>query len=210
MRLLAALAFFLSIVATQLNAGPWARPAGERFFSLSRGGGATSIWVESGIDNRQWLVGQIRRDRGGMVVGMLAWRRAIGAAEGPRRLALSLGGEHRSRGGGLWLRPGLLWGYGFQQPLPGWIAMDLSLVVPVSGRARTEIAGHLTLGVRPTEHFLTMLQLQAEHDRSGRRLYLAPSVAWEWREGAHLQLGLRQRAGGDRARSLTLASWVRF
>lgn len=207
---LSALLLLALIMATPLAAGPWPRPAGERFLSLSRDAGATSIWAEAGIDGSQWLVGQLQRDRGGTVQGMLAWRRTLSGDSAGPRLALSLGGVMRSRGGGLWLRPGVLWGMGFQRPLPGWMAVDLSIALPVRRGQRAEPAGYLTLGIRPAPHLLTMLQLQAERDQAGSRFHLAPSVAWEWREGHHVQLGLRQRLGANRGRSVTLASWYRF
>ncbi|MCC6002563.1 MAG: hypothetical protein JJU19_17150 [Pararhodobacter sp.] len=197
-------------VATPLAAGPWPRPAGEWFLSLSRDSGAISIWGETGIDDSQWLVGQLQRDRGGTVQGMLSWRRTVTRGSGRTRLALSMGGVVRSRGGGLWLRPGALWGLGFERPLPGWVSADLSVALPVGRGRKAEPAGYLTLGFRPVPHVLTMLQLQAERDQMGSRLHLAPSVAWEWREGRHVQLGLRQGLGNSRGRSVTLASWLRF
>lgn len=197
-------------VATPLVAGPWPRPAGELFLSLSRDAGATSIWAETGINDRQWLVAQLQRNRGGGVQGMLSWRYALSRGTGRARLALSLGGMVRSRGDGFWLRPGALWGLGFESPLPGWVSADLSIGLPVRRGRKAEPAGYLTLGIRPVPQLLTMLQLQAERDQTGSRIHLAPSVAWEWREGRHVQLGLRQGLGNSRGRSVTLASWLRF
>ncbi len=209
MRLIAALCLLL-VWAVPLAAGPWPRPAGERFISLSRDGGGTSLWVESGIDGRQWLVGQARRDRGGARFLGLSWRRSLVAEDAVQRLAVSLGAEYRDRGARAWLRPGMMWGRGFERPVPGWVAASVVASVPLRRTASVELNGALTLGARPVPQWLTMVQFQGERDQSESRFHLAPSVAWEWRAGSHLQLGLRQRLGGDRRRSVTLASWLRF
>ena len=206
-----ALLFFLTVLlASPALASPWPRPAGERFLSLSREGASLSVWGEAGLDGRHWLVGRLERAQDGARTAGFALRRSLVDDDAVHRLALSLGAEFRDRDRRVALRPGLSWGRGVTRPWQGWVTASAEALVPVRQVRQIEWEGRVTLGAQPAPAWLAMVQLQAERRPQGQRLYVAPSVAWEWRTGTHLQLGLRQRVGGDRRRRVTLASWLRF
>jgi hypothetical protein len=82
--------------------------------------------------------------------------------------------------------------------------------VVLAGGTRT-LETDLTFGLSVTEHSRVILQLQAgQPDIGDGYATFAPSLVYETKPGAHLEIGLTQPLTGSDLRSLSLGLWRTF
>lgn len=205
-------------IATDAVAGAWLRETGTGFLSLS--GEVTepdafgiyrqdySLYAEYGLAERLTLGVDAGHDMLRMSKGVVFARLPLGRADRTVKLAVELGAGQV--GDDTALRPGLsigrgitLWGRG------GWLNADGRAVLAGGGAMTLE--SDLTFGLSVTGRSKVILQLQAgQPDIGDGYATFAPSLVYETRPGAHLEIGLTQPLTGSDLRSLSLGLWRMF
>lgn len=132
------LTLLLAGLAGMAHAGPWSRPEGEIFLSLSAerdrdGNSYTGLYGEYGWRPRQTLGFELGHSNAGESSAMIWWQRALDRPEGVNRLTVSTGIGVIERDGKVMslALAGASWGRGFGDlawlrdvPGGGWLAVD--------------------------------------------------------------------------------------
>ncbi len=204
-------------LASAAMGGAWPRAKGEGFLAAS---GTVEERDEFGLYRQSFSLyaeyGATGRLTFGVDLGGDALRmtKAIAFVRWPLRdlarktkLALEVGlgqVEHENA-----LRPGLSIGRGIAiGKHHGWLNADTRAILWESGTAfEVDLTAGLSLGARVK----AMMQLQAGVPDQGQDyLRLAPSITYEMRPGAHLELGLTEPLWGGGARGVKLGLWRSF
>jgi len=215
----------LVLVSSPLFGGPWPREQGKTFVSLSSL--ITSPYAVDGEDLRGYHAlyiehGLARQLTFGIDAGMdETWnygaigflRMPVFENDGPHRFALQLGVGANSDGAEFepLLQAGASWGRGLETPLGGgWMTFDAQAQYLFdSGDFVTK--ADVTLGVKPTERWKVMLQLQAaNYPGSEPMLRAAPSVAYSVGPNRHLEVGAQFGLFNEDRFGLKIGSWVDF
>lgn len=219
--------FLWLICAANAHAGAWPRGEGEVFLSFSQTvsaaptawGGApetyASLYAEYGLTPRLTLGLDAGHSRvAGSWTAIVYLRRALDGGAGRHRFAPELGLGARGRAGRRpepVVRPGLSWGTGLSTRWgPGWAGVE-SYVEYRFQTGETVLKADTTLGVKPRNGRMLILQLQAG-DSAGAEPYLriAPSLVQRVGRRSHVELGLTAGALGDDRVGVKLGSWVEF
>ncbi|MBE0453337.1 hypothetical protein [Roseovarius autotrophicus] len=214
-RLLVAL-LLLPWFAAMVEAGAWPREKGQVFLSFSSqfeerdktgiNRQSFSFYAEYGATERLTLGLDINGDalRMSKAIAFLRW--SVGHTGRPLKLALELGAGQAEDAAAL--RPGLSIGRGFALgKRHGWLNADLRAILGGGTAFETD----LTAGLAVMPRTLAVVQLQAGAPGEGRDyLRLAPSLVYEMRPGAQIELGLIQPLSGGGERGVTLGLWRRF
>ena len=225
-------AALLAFAATEATAGAWPRPKGETFVSVAtrQSTGArtligavqdvhsyNSVYAEYGLTDRLTVGLDAGQGRGpdDAVNAALVFARVPVWSPGRHKVAADSGlglladGVEPTQ---TRLRPGLAWGRGFESRWGGgWIGMEASyeLRLPSGGHAtKTDF----TAGLKPTESWMAMLQLQAG-DYPGAEapiVRLAPAVVRKLGRRTHLQVGAIAPVSGDDPHGALLSPWLTF
>lgn len=225
-------ATLLAFAATEAVAGAWPRPKGETFVSVAtrQSTGArtligaiqdvhsyNSIYAEHGLTDRLTVGLDAGQGRGPdeSVNAALAFARVPVWSPSPHKVAADLGlglladGVEPTQ---TRIRPGLAWGRGFESRWGGgWLGMEASYELRLpSGEHATK--ADFTAGLKPTEAWMAILQLQAG-DYSGADapiVRLSPSVVRKLGRRASLQVGAIAPVSGDDAYGALLSLWLTF
>ncbi|MDP2087272.1 MAG: hypothetical protein Q8K20_18915 [Gemmobacter sp.] len=208
--------------------GPWPRDAGARFLSVSSTGDTGSVWFEQGLGRARWIVAEGRVSRAGDWDVALRYHRAMADRAG-LKLAWSLG---LSVGMPLtdvvidlppvwWpgrtevivridpvvaVQAGLSAGVGLVRPWPGWLALDL---MAEAGPQRKRLKADATLGFRPRDRWMLLLQAHGRVGNGPPGLALASSIVWQVGRGTRLQAGLHHDLRGGRTVA-KFGNWLEF
>jgi|AntRauTorckE5430_2_1112549.scaffolds.fasta_scaffold04045_2 hypothetical protein len=205
-------------IATDAVAGAWLRETGTGFLSLA--GEVTepdafgiyrqdySLYAEYGLAERLTLGVDAGHDMLRMSKAVVFARLPLGRADRTVKLAVELGAGQV--GDDTALRPGLSIGRGIKLwDRDGWLNADGRAVLAGGGAMTLE--SDLTFGLSVTEHSRVILQLQAgQPDIGDGYATFAPSLVYETKPGAHLEIGLTQPLTGSDLRSLSLGLWRTF
>jgi hypothetical protein len=216
-RLTLALAL-LPWLATAAQPGAWPREKGEGFIAAS---GTVeepdetgyyrqsfSLFAEYGVTGRLTLGVDAGGDalRMSKAIAFLRW--PLGSPARKLKVAVELGvGQVEEENA---LRPAVSVGRGIRVGgHHGWLNADTRAILFEGGAAayETDLTAGLSLGARVK----AMVQLQAGRPARGRDyLRLAPSLVYEARPGAHLELGVTEPVSGGGTRGFKLGLWRRF
>lgn len=212
-------------------AGAWPRPKGETFVSLAARystGARTlisalqdiqsynSIYAEYGLTEKLtigldagWGAGP-----GQSVTGALVFGRIPVWAPGEQKVAVDLGFGYldaTDTGQELRIRPGLSWGRGFESRWGGgWLGMESSVEFRTPS-GNTAVKVDFTAGLKPTERWMTILQVQTgAYPDAVPLARLAPSVVRKLGPHSHLQVGAQLPLYGDNAYGVMLGMWFTF
>jgi len=205
-------------LAVMVQAGAWPREKGEGFLSFSSqfaerdetgiNRQSFAAYAEYGATGRLTLGLDLSGDALRMSKAIAFARWPLGRAGRPRKLAVELGAGQVE--GEAALRPGLSLGRGVRLGArQGWLAADTRAILFSGGGAafETDLTAGLALGPR----LLGIVQLQAGAPESGRDyLHLSPSLVYEMRPGAQIELGVLAPLSGGGERELKLGLWRRF
>jgi hypothetical protein len=212
----------LGLDAGAAVAGAWPREEGETFLSFSNlpvrdSDGRFSSWVglyaERGLTPRLTLGLDGDRPSDGenwSVWGFLRWDLSPGAKV---QRALSFGVGVRGADGGIdpVFRPGFAIGRALSTPWgPGWVEAEaLAIHAPGPGWTAWKLDG--TIGVRPSERQVLMLQAQvSDWPDSDVQLRLIPSVVTEIAPGISVEIGIAAEVAEPRTLGLKLGTWLEF
>ncbi|WP_270727090.1 hypothetical protein [Shimia sp. Alg240-R146] len=206
-------------LAPAVQAGPWPRPPGEQFMSVSveapRDAGNlsqafASVYYERGL-KRDWTMGfDTGADGLGYRKSYIFLRRPVWKGRSSR-VALSLGFGQQStvKGVGYAVRPELSWGRDLTLlRRSGWLTIDTSAAHVLALQA-TVIKTEATLGLSWSPKTKTFVQVTAVKE-TGRavRTMLTPTMAFQIRENMHL-VGAAVLSPDQRTK-LKLGLWVTF
>lgn len=225
---------FIFLVAMALpsgaTAGAWPRPKGDTFVSVaqeSTTGARTlldftqdirtylSIYGEHGLTDRLTLgvdlaTGMGEDDR---FAAGLAFARYPIRSPGAHVLAVELGLGSiyaETEGQQLRLRPGLAWGRGFASRWgAGWLGVESSVEFRQPS-GDTLFKADFTAGLKPTDAWMMIGQVQVGAYPDGALVRLTPSVVRRVGERTHLELGLLAEVQGGSAFGLRGALWFDF
>jgi len=198
------------------HAGPWPRAPGSSFMALARHDDTGSIWIEHGLDDDRWLSFEIMHADGLPTLGVslhkvlhLAMAERLGLRTATS-LGLRLDRPHDRWAGHVSL--GLSVGRAISWPWPGWGALDLR---HDQGLFRQRLKADLTLGLRPWQDWVVIVQWQHDHQillhtrEHQRSRHLQSGLLWDITPRLSLEIGMRQdlRHGGGSAR---IGTWIRF
>jgi hypothetical protein len=203
-------------LAVTAQAGAWPREKDEGFLSFSSqfaerdetgiNRQSFAAYAEYGATARLTLGLDISGDALRMSKAIAFARWPLGRADRPLKIGLEIGaGQIEEQTA---LRPGLSLGRGFALGnRSGWLNADLRAILGGGAAFETDLTAGLALGPR----LLGIVQLQAGAPESGRDyLRLAPSIVYEMRPGAQIELGLLAPLSGGGERELKLGLWRRF
>jgi hypothetical protein len=236
MRRLIAFALALMLSGSAVQAGAWARPAGEVFLSFSTNREASVEALQSGMD------AMARHDAAYLEVGLghrLTFSAELGRGRytsdamailrytltdpGARlQAAVDLGAGQRSVEGqedSTLARLGLSLGYGYGITPPdwmplnlqgGWIALDASAIRDTT-TAENRWKVETTFGLSISDRSRAMLQIVAE-EWPGRdaAFTLNPSFVFQIHEGSFVEVGLRAVRAEDVQFGFELGFWRQF
>lgn len=212
-------------------AGAWPRPKGETFVSVATRystGARTliaalqdiqsynSIYAEYGLTDRVtigldagWGAGPEQS-----VTGVLVFGRIPVWAPGAQKVAAELGFGYldaTDTGEELRIRPGLSWGRGFESRWGGgWLGMESSVEFR-SPSGNTAMKVDFTAGLKPTDRWMTILQVQTgAYPDAVPLARLAPSVVRKLGPHSNLQVGAQLPLYGDNAYGVMLGMWFTF
>jgi hypothetical protein len=222
----------LAVCAAEAEAGAWPREEGTAFVSLSNivttGSGLRlfptddlhyygSLYAEYGL-RPELTVGLDAAfglgDGERLAAGLLTLRRPFWRNETGQIAAAEIGlgfRDHSIDGIEARIRPGLSWGKGFESRWGGgWAGIETSLEWRVPSNDFVAKAD-VTLGIRPSERAMLILQIQSGHyGEDGALVTLAPSAVWRIGETSHVQLGVNATLLGEDAVGVKLANWFSF
>ncbi|WP_118135256.1 hypothetical protein [Oceanicella sp. SM1341] len=210
--------------------GAWPRGEGQAFLSLSaligspaeefplprtEFGSRVELYGEYGI-TEHWTAGlDLAHAPGdfGETTGIVFLRRTLW--QGERDVfALSFGAGMRhdeDEGSSARLRPGASWGRGFETAWGGgWMGIESSVEFnpPEDGLILKLDA---TLGLRPTERWMVLAQLQNTRiTDGGTYVKLEPSVGYRVSDSSRIVLGVNIGLHGDTDVGVKLSNWVEF
>lgn len=206
-------------------AGPWPREQGATFISLSSS--VSTPYASAGQDLQ--VFHSLFLERGfprELTFGLDAgadpdWRySAIGflrspvlRSDGPHRFAVQagLGTRYDGARSETILQVGASWGRGFDTGIGGgWATLDTQAQLLLE-TGNSIAKADLTVGVKPTEHWKLMLQVQSSQYPGAKPvLRLAPSVAYSVGAGRHLEIGAQLGVLNEERFGLKIGSWVEF
>jgi hypothetical protein len=204
-------------LATAAMGGAWPRAKGEGFLATS----ATveerdefglyrqsfSLYAEYGATERLTFGVDLGGDAQRMTKAIVFLRWPLRDSVRKTRLAAEFGlGQVEEENA---LRPGLSIGRGITiGKHHGWLNADTRVILWQGGAAfEADFTAGLSLGTRVK----AIMQLQAGLPDQGQDyLRLAPSLVYEMRPGAHLELGLTEPLSGGGARGFKLGLWRKF
>lgn len=202
--------------AAMAQAGAWPREKGQVFLSFSSqfeerdengiNRQSYGFYAEYGATGRLTLGLDVNGDvlRMSKVIAFLRW--PVGRADRPLKFAIEIGAGQVEEDTAL--RPGLSVGRGFTLgQRHGWLNADLRAILGGVTAFETE----LTAGLSVTARTKLIVQLQAGAPDQGQDyLRLAPSLVYEMRPGAQLELGLLEPLSGGGERGVKLGLWRQF
>lgn len=218
MRCLTLAVFLLLWLASDAMAGAWLRDKGAGFLSLS---GQlkepdefglyrqdVSLYAEYGLTEQLTLGVDAGHDILQMSKALVFARVPLGRKDRNTRLAAELGAGQVGDDNAL--RPGLSIGRGIQLwDRDGWLNADGRAVLAEGGARILE--SDLTFGLSVTDRIKVILQLQAgQPDTGDAYATFAPSIVYETKPGAHLEIGLSQPLTGGDLRGVSLGLWRMF
>ncbi|PKQ13700.1 MAG: hypothetical protein CVT70_01715 [Alphaproteobacteria bacterium HGW-Alphaproteobacteria-1] len=206
----------LSWCAAMAQAGAWPREKGQVFLSFSSQFDerdengimrqSYGFYAEYGAAARLTLGLDVNGDALRMSKAIAFVRWSVGDAQRPLKLAVELGaGQVEDEAA---LRPGLSIGRGFSLgERHGWLNADLRAILGGDTTFETE----LTAGLSVTPRAKVIVQLQAGMPEGGQDyLRLAPSLVYQMRPGAQIELGLLEPLSGGGERGFKLGLWRQF
>ncbi len=227
LRIGAAAALLLVVLAGPALAGAWPREPGGVFLSLRiEDDGAASLYGEYGLSRRVTLGGQVSTDerhepddrldlpppRDGRISAFT--RLALGPLEATNRFAFSFGVSVPPDTVGMATRQrleaGLHWGRGFESALGGgWATATARLLRdPDEDRPITDLSG--LVGIRPAPGTMAMLALSRWRDDDGTYWKLAPSAGYELRPKLWLVPQVTRTFGDATETRTSLSLWLSF
>ena len=210
------------LAAGSANAGPWLKDRGTGFaeFSLSIAGSddyGASTYLEYGATANTTigidigLFTNAGQEHNGY--GTIFLRRALGATDGPHRLAYELGiGVARKDGiDRPTVKTGISWGRGIEwQGKSGWLTMDGAIIWDVSRDARVTKLDS-TFGLNLSETMAAMLQVNFAHKDNEVRGKVEPSVVIRPRHDKFsFKVGAQAPLDDMSETAITLSLWHNF
>lgn len=104
------------------------------------------------------------------------------------------------------------WGYGFAlgERWTGWTGLDASAIIQ-GNSGETILKADLTLGLKRSEHWMMVFQLQSgKYPGSDAYLRAAPSVVIRTGSSSHIQLGVDLDLLGSGRAGASVATWIEF
>lgn len=220
------LALILSVVLPSLGvAGPWPRGEGKMFVSTS----TSFSWPVDAIGADQWQYTSIYLERGmkrqltfgvdaglngeGNYAGFAFVRAPILKRFDPQLFAvrIGLGMTGSSESSEALAMFGAAWGRGFESRFGGgWATVDFQAHY-LTAAGDLILKTDATLGIKPTEQLKLILQLQAgAYPGNEPFMRLAPSVAWQFAKGRHLEVGGQVGLLNDDRIGLKVGTWLEF
>lgn len=220
------LAFAILLTPLAAAAGPWPRDEGASFLSFSTqvttpsgqiGTGLqsyTSLYYERGMKRRLTFGVDAGVSESGAFSGFAFLRAPILQRSETHLFAFRVGLGATGDNGSMddvSAMIGGYWGRGLDTRLgSGWATLDVQMHHRF-GQSDVITKADATLGIKPSERWKVMLQVQAgRYPGSDPYVRLAPSVAWEVKEGRHIEFGAQVGVVGDDRIGLKLGSWLEF
>lgn len=221
------LALAATAAATGANAGAWPRPPGDYFLSLSQqtttGGRTfisavgdirnyTSLYAEYGLGERitVGLDAGYGTGQADTAASVLAFARTPVWSPGEHKVAVDFGLgwiTSEADGGQTRIRPGLAWGRGFESRWGGgWLGMESSLEYRTPG-SDTIFKADFTAGLKPTDNWMLIAQLQTGIYPDAPVVRLAPSVVRRLGPRLHMQVGALVGLTGDDGIGVKASFW---
>lgn len=218
----------LLVAGGQAAAGAWPRGAGNTFVTFGTTystdpatlgedvfdpDGFHTLLVERGVTSRLTFGLDAGFAEDGDYSALAYASYALGSLQASNRFALQAG-LGMTRDGGAeegMAQIGASWGRGLSTPWgDGWAAADASVFY----RAQSDKAGvklDLTLGVSAGAYVKLFMQVQSGlYPDADPYLRLVPSMAWEFRPGRHLEVGIPVGILGDDNVGLKVGTWLAF
>lgn len=210
----------LGLIAPHIGeAGPWPRPEGEMFLSISG-----EFDVRKDISDDEKFFASLFFERGlknNLTFGLDAGSRPFGDPEVIAFLRYPISPTDQNArfsaemGVGFFdgegaVRPGFSWGRGVTvRNIGGWLSLDTTALVNTERDGRLE--SDFTFGIRPGEKSLAILQLQTGIPFDGDAFAkVAPSYVYELKPGRLLELGVVAGFIESDQLSIKLGIWREF
>lgn len=200
------------------SAGAWPREKGEAFVSGQVRQDAdtldhapvVSLYGEYGLTDR-WTVGGkldyalATRD----VTQMKAFARwHVPDSDGMWERALSLAIEGTADDPNV--SPSVHLGRGIDTAIgPGWMDVELTATLSIQD-AQVDYGLFALVGVKPSPRLMTMVALDVSTTDPGAQVNLIPSVAWEYKQGKHVQLEWTYGLDGAVKHEVAAGIWLEF
>jgi len=220
------LATFVTVaLAGRLTAGPWPREEGKSFLSVS----TSFSWPQDALGHDQWRYSSVYYEYGlrrrltfgldagsnadGNYAAFVFLRTPILESAKPHLFSLraGLGATGGGAGHDTVVMAGAAWGRGFESRFGGgWATLDLQAHYLVDA-GELIVKADATVGVKPTDKWKVMMQVQSgSYPNNDPFLRLAPSVAWSWAPGRHLEIGGQIGLVNDDRVGLKIGTWFEF
>ena len=206
-------------------AGPWPRAQGQTFLSFGTNfstpkdtigtdvQNSHSIYVEHGLRNDITL----GFDGNGSAIDSFSaktfLRFPVLRQSKTHLFSVQIGGGARTNAGvDEWMiHTGASWGRGFETPIGfGWATIDAQ-VNYLFAIDDTIAKSDITVGLKPMKRLKVMVQLQAgKYPGSDAYARLAPSIAWELKPGAHIEIGAQYGIYNEDRIGARFGTWLEF
>jgi hypothetical protein len=219
-------------IGAQAEAGAWPREKGSTFLSFSHAASTgtttlltpefqinnyTSVFAEYGLTEKLTIglnAGFGGDDDYSVQAGYVFARHPVWSDDSGHRVAAEIGFglvEDEPDGRQNRVIPGLSWGYGFESRWGGgWAGIEASADYRIQS-GETAWKGDVTLGLKPTENWMLILQVQnGLYPDAEPLMRLAPSVVRKLGGRAHLQFGAFAGLVGDDSIGAKTAIWFSF
>ncbi len=213
------LALLLLAFASVAHAGAWPRGKGNGFAMVSLQATApslsgpvsyyTSSYVEFGLTDKLTLGSDVGHSVSGNSKALLFLSYPIATLGEKHHFAAEI--SFGRIAGDTVVRPGLNYGFGFENRIgKGWFTLD-SLFEHHIDRGHTDVKADITLGFNHERGFKSILQLQLGKQRGDNGFArLAPSFAMPMGRKMHFELGFSTELRGPKAYGIKAGLWRAF
>jgi len=212
------LILLLLCLAPAAFAGAWPREEGAVFFSMQlrqnsgdlTGDPVGSVYLDYGFHQAATLGAKIEYDFSQDELDHMEFfgRWHMPEDSFPLRAALGLaieGTTDQQRA-----VPTVHFGRGFETPLgQGWADLTLGLETPLE-QFELSVAGFAQLGLRPYDHLMAMVSLDAQNRDGAMLLKALPAFAWEYSEDRYLNVEYTHVLEGLATDEVSLGLWLEF
>ncbi|MCK8463920.1 hypothetical protein MUY35_08675 [Aliiroseovarius sp. S1339] len=199
-------------------AGAWPREEGEAFVSAQVRQDADTLddlpvinlYGEYGLTGR-WTVGAkldyaLASEDITHVKAFGRWHMQNDGGSWQKAISLSVEGTEEDP----YVSPAIHLGRGFDTAFgPGWLDVEVSASVSILD-ADVDLGGFALVGLKPHPRLMTMMALDVTPINSGTQVNVIPSVAWQYKQGKHLQLEWTHALDGIIKDEVAAGIWLEF
>lgn len=200
------------------QAGAWPRDKGGAFLSgQARQNADTldeapviSVYGEYGLTDRWTIGGKLDYALASNdILQMKAFARwHLPNSDEPWQKAVSLAVEGTKDD--QYVSPSFHLGRGIETAIgPGWLDIELTTTLSVLD-AQMDYSAFAQIGVKPSQRLMTMVALDVTGIDADAQIDLIPSVAWEYKQGKHLQLEWTYALDGAVKHEVAAGIWLEF